>query len=117
MMRLSGSVKFFWALASGSLEGVAALGPGFLRPPASRFTAASASALSLASAAALVFGSNSRLRPRPQRGLGVTDFFGPPLLVGDPIRHLLAGLVAAVQLVLLGVRRVGRADPCGDPRF
>ena len=41
MMRLSGSVKFFWAFASGSVEGGAAFGPGFLRPSASRFSAAS----------------------------------------------------------------------------
>jgi hypothetical protein len=29
MMRLSGSVKFFWAFASGSVAGGAAFGPGF----------------------------------------------------------------------------------------
>jgi hypothetical protein len=33
------------------------------------------------------------------------------------IRHLVAGLVAAVQLVLLGVRHFGRAEPLGDLGF
>src|SRR5215211_3097852 len=64
MIRLSGSVKFFWALASGSAEGGAAFGPGFLRPSASRFSAASASALSLAAAAAFASASRSALAVR-----------------------------------------------------
>ena len=49
--------------------------------------------------------------------LGLANPLGTPLLVGDPIRHLLAGLVVAVQLVLLGVRRLGRAEPLGDLGF
>src|SRR5271154_3431090 len=69
MMRLSGSVKFFWAFASGSAEGGAAFGPGFLRPSASRFSAASASALSLASAAAFASASNSALTLLLEKGL------------------------------------------------
>src|ERR1700693_6182932 len=102
MMRLSGSVKFFWAFASGSVAGFpASLG------------------FSLLGRLGLCFelGFGRRLRLRLQLGLGVTDLLGTSLLVGDPIRHLLAGLVAAVQLVLLGVRRLGRAEPCGHLGF
>src|ERR1700746_3797844 len=91
MIRLSGSVKFFCALGSGVVEGGAAGGPDFLRPSASRCCCASAAALSLASAEAF--------------GLGLADALSAPPLVGDPIRHLLAGLDGAVSLVLL---RVGR---------
>src|ERR1700720_579537 len=109
MMRLSGSVKFFWAFASGSVEGGAAFRPGFLRPSASRFSSALASALSLASAASFASTSSSTLALRI---LSARRF-----LSGDPIRHLLAGLVVAVQLVLLGVRRLGRAEPLGDLGF
>src|SRR5205809_710730 len=109
MMRLSGSVKFFWALASGSVEGGAAFGPGF---PASL-------GFSLLGRLGLCFelGFGRSLRLRLQLGLGVTDFLGTPLLVGDPIRHFFAGLLLAVQLVLLGVRRLGRAEPLGDLGF
>ena len=62
-------------------------------------------------------GCGRRLRLRLQVGLGGADPLGTPLLIGDPLRHLLAGLIAAVQLVLLGVRRLGRAEPLGDLGF
>jgi hypothetical protein len=62
-------------------------------------------------------GLGRRLRLRFQFGLGLADPLGTPLLVGDPIRHLVAGLVATVQLVLLGVRRRSRAEPLGDLGF
>src|SRR5258708_11441680 len=61
MIRLCGSVKFFWALASGELEGGAACRPPLRRPSASRLLAASSSALSLASAAAFASTSSSAL--------------------------------------------------------
>jgi hypothetical protein len=79
----------------------------------------SASRFSLLGRLGLCFelGFGRSLRLRLQLGLGVTDLLGTPLLVGDPIRHLLAGLVAAVQLVLLGVRRLGRAEPHGHLGF
>ncbi len=97
-MRLSGSVKFFCALGSGSSEGGAAGFPGFLRPSAFRFSSASARALASAAAG----------RPPPP------DLLGPLLLVGDPVRHLIAALVAAERLVLPRVRRFGSAHPLGD---
>src|ERR1700684_3502493 len=103
MMRLSGSVKFFCALGSGSSDGGAAGFPGFLRPSACRRSSASACALALAAAAAFASASHSGL-PRP-------DLLGPLLLVGDPVWHLLAALVAAEGLVFLGVRSLGRAQP------
>src|SRR5271168_235366 len=92
MMRLSGSVKFFWAFASGSAEGGAAFGPDFLRPSASRFSAASASALSLASAAAFASASNSALASRilsARRFLsaiqsGISSPVLSPICPGDP---------------------------------
>ena len=59
-------------------------------------------------------GFGRSLRLRLQFGLGLADALGAPLLVGDPIRHLLSGLVAAVLLVLLSVRRRRRAQPLGD---
>ena len=83
--------------------------PPFLRPSASRFSAASAAALS--------FGFGRRLCFCLQLGLGLADPLGTPLLVGDPFRHLVAGLVAAVQLVLFSIRCLGRAQPLGDRGF
>src|SRR5580700_9850919 len=80
-----------------------------LRPSASRRPCASAAALSLASAAAFASASNSALASR--------ILSARPLLIGNPIRHLLAGLVAAMQLVLRGIRRLGRAEPLGDLGF
>ena len=59
MKRLSGSVKFFCALGSGSSEGGAAGFPGFLRPSAFCSSSASACALALAAAASLASASNS----------------------------------------------------------
>src|SRR6516165_582596 len=107
MIRLSGSVKFFCALGSGVVEGGAAGGPDFLRPSASRRCCASAAALSLASAEAFASASSSAL----------ADALSAPLLVGDPIRHLLTGLVGAVSLVLLGVSRFGYRKPFADFGF
>src|SRR6516165_6247069 len=52
-----------------------------------------------------------------QFGLGLPDLRGTPLLVGDPIRHLIAALVAAMQLVLFAIRRRGRAEPAGNLGF
>jgi hypothetical protein len=54
---------------------------------------------------------------RLQFGLGLANPLGAPILVGDPIRHLLAGLVGAVQLVLLGIGRRSRRKPIGDLGF
>ena len=62
----------------------------------------------------LELGFGCRLRLRLQFGLGLADLLGAPLLVGDPVRHLLAGLVATVQLVLFSIRRLGRAEPFSD---
>src|SRR6516162_3583457 len=62
MMRLSGSVKFFCALGSGSSDGGAAGLPGFLRPSACRRS--SACALALAAAAAFASASNSAFAAR-----------------------------------------------------
>jgi hypothetical protein len=39
------------------------------------------------------------------------------LLVGDPVRHFVATLVVAMQLVLFGVRRFGGAEPTGNLGF
>src|SRR6516225_5038733 len=57
------------------------------------------------------------LRLRRQFGLGLADALSAPLLVGDPIRHLLTGLVGAVSLVLLGVSRFGYRKPFADFGF
>src|SRR5260370_39928673 len=45
----------------------------------------------------LELGFGCRLRLRLQFGLGLADLLGAPLLVVDPVRHLLAALVATVQ--------------------
>src|SRR5450631_3019768 len=50
-------------------------------------------------------GFGRSFRVRLQFRLGLTDLLGTALLVSHPLRHLVAGLVAAVLLVLLGVRR------------
>jgi len=50
---------------------------------------------------------------RFQRRLGGADRLDPLLLVGDPFGHLIAAFVA-VQLVLCGVRALGRAQPTVD---
>jgi hypothetical protein len=63
-------------------------------------------------------GFGRRLRLRLQFDLGFTDPLGAPLPISNPIRHLLAGLVAAMQFVLRSVRRLGRAEPLlGDLGF
>jgi hypothetical protein len=64
MIRLSGSVKFFCALGSGSGEGRAAGLPGFLRPSALRFSSASGWAFAFSSAAALASASSSAFAAR-----------------------------------------------------
>ena len=64
MIRLCGSVKFFCAFGSGSGEGGAAGGPGFLRPSAWRFASASAAAFAFASQAALASASSSACAAR-----------------------------------------------------
>src|SRR6516225_3140672 len=104
MTRLCGSVKFFWALASGVGQGGAAFRPPLRRPSASRFASAAARSFNSVSAAALCL----------QFGLGLPDLLRTPLLVGDPIRHFVATLVVAMQLVLFGVRRFGGAEPTGN---
>jgi len=102
-------VKFFWALASGvgGRRGgrPAAFAPSLGFPLLGRI--------------GLLFelGFGCRLCLRLQFGLGLPDLLRAPLLVGDPIRHLLAAPVAAMQLVLFGVRRFGRAEPSGDLGF
>src|SRR5271155_2449901 len=103
MMRLSGSVKFFCALGSGSSDGGAAGLPGFLRPSACRRSSASGRALGLAAGGAFASGPHSALR-RP-------DLLGALLLVGDPFGQLLAALVAAEGSVFPGVRSLGCAQP------
>ena len=102
-MRLSGSVKFFCALGSGSSDGGAAGFPGFLRP----------SALSpfLGLGLRLGLGRRGRFRFGLQFGLRRPDLLGALLLVGDPLGQLLAALVAPEGLVLLGVHSLGGAQP------
>src|SRR5215217_7258665 len=48
-----------------------------------------------------------------QRGLGFPDLLKPLLLVGDPIRHLVAALVA-VEPVVLRIGRFGSLKPAVD---
>src|SRR4051812_49269171 len=50
---------------------------------------------------------------RFQRRLGGADRLDPLLLVGDPVGHLIAACVA-VQLVIVGIRGLGRAQPVVD---
>ena len=105
-MRLSGSVKFFCAFGSGASGGGAAGLPGFLRPSASRFFCRLGPRLPLG------LGGGSRLGL--QFGLGCADLFGAPLLVGDPVRHLFAALVAPEGGVLAGVRHRRGVHPTRD---
>src|SRR6516164_10323189 len=97
MIRLSKSVKFFCALGSGVVEG--GWRSGFLAP--------FGFALLLRLSRGFELGFGRSLRLRLQFGLGLADALSAPPLVGDLIRHLLAGLVGAVSLVLLGVGRFG----------
>src|ERR1700680_2622797 len=93
MIRLFGSVKFFWALGSGAVEGGAVGRPGFLRPSASRCACASAAALSLASAAVFASASSSALALRirsarrflsaTQSGISLNDKHPHARLVGQ----------------------------------
>src|SRR6516165_5588592 len=101
MMRLSGSVKFFCAFASGSSEGGAAGLPGFLRPSASRFWSASARACRSASAAAFASPSSSALAARifsARRFLSPTqDGISSPLLSRPKAASSLASAFAAAS--------------------
>src|SRR6266487_3375899 len=101
MIRLSGSVKFFWGFGIRLDGGWGCLPSGFAAPLGRSLLRRLGLCLEL--------GFGSRLRLRLQFGLGLADSLGTQLLVLDPIRHLVAGLVTAVQLVLLGVRRLSRA--------
>ena len=65
------------------------------------------------SRAAPLLRRRGRLRCRLQRGLGLTDPLQPLLLVGHPIGHLIAALVA-VELVLLLIGRLRRLEPALD---
>src|SRR5438105_10474256 len=103
MILLSGSVKFICALGSGSVEGGAAGFPGFLRPSLAR------SLLGFRRRLGLRF--RCRLGLGLERCLGLSDFLSAPLLVADPIGHLVAVLVFAVQPILLGIRRLGSCEP------
>ena len=105
MMRLSGSVKFFWALGRARRRG-----ERLSDPVSCGLRLVASPRLSLR----FDLGFGGRFRLGLQFGLRRPDLLGAPLLVGDPLRHLLAGLVAAVQLVLLGVRRLGGAQPPAD---
>ena len=104
-MRLSGSVKFFCAFGSGRRGGssgfLAAFGLSFL--------------LRLGPRLPLRFGGGSRLGL--QFGLGCADLLGAPLLVGDPVRHLVAALVAPEGGVFAGVRRRRGVHPGVDLGF
>src|ERR1700758_999823 len=99
MMRLSGSVKLRCDLGAGWSDGGAAGLPGFLRPSAWRCCS--------------FFAPDGPLSPRRQPGVGLQrrhrllDLRQPFLLVADPIRHLVAALVLAESLVLLGIRCLG----------
>ena len=62
-------------------------------------------------------GFGARLRLGFQRSLCRPDRLCAPLLVSDPVRHLLAGLVTAVQLVLPGIGRFCGTQPLGNLRF
>ena len=99
-MRLSGSVKFFCALGSGSSGG-----------GLSWFLAALGSSPFLGLGLDFGLGRRGRFRLGLQFGLRRPDLLGALLLVGDPLRQLLAALVAAEGLVFLGVRSLGGAQP------
>src|SRR5258707_424813 len=55
-----------------------------------------------------------QLGVRLQRRHRLLDLRQPLLLVADPIRHLVAALVFAESLVLLGIRRLGGRQHAGD---
>src|SRR5437868_14253733 len=62
-------------------------------------------------------GFGQSLRLRLQFGLGLTDALSAPLLVGDTIRQLLAGLVDTVPLILLVIGRFSHRTPFRDLGF
>src|SRR5258708_517710 len=106
MIRLCGSVKFllgFGIRHAGRWGGLQSV-----------FTATLGLTLPCRLVLRLELGFGCSLRLRLKFGLGLADLVGTPLLVGDPIRHLLAGLVVAVQLVLFGIRGFGRTEPLAD---
>jgi hypothetical protein len=105
-MRLSGSVKLRCALPSGSALGGAGGGPFLLRPSALRFASASAPHLLLRGGLGLGL----------QRRFRRADLGEPLLLVGDPLRHLVAA-PAAVELVLLRIGGLGGRQPAVDLRL
>ena len=104
-MRLSGSVKLRCALPSGSSS-------GRRRRLAVLFAAfRDALLLCLFPPPRLLFGG--RLGFGLERGLGLPDLLQPLLLVGHPIGHLVAALVA-VELVLLLIGRLRGFKPAVD---
>src|SRR5215471_10618055 len=56
-------------------------------------------------------GFGRSLRLCLQFSLGLANALSALLLVDDPIRHLLASLIGAVPLILLGIGRLGRRKP------
>src|SRR5262252_7817419 len=103
MMRLSGSVKFFCALGTGSGVGGAAGLPGFLRPSAWRFASASARALVSASAAALASASSSAFAAR--------IFAARFCLSATQSGNSSPRFVATVELVFFRVGHLGGIKP------
>src|ERR1700745_1890828 len=103
MIRLSGSVKFFWALASGVGEGGAGSRPPVPRPSPSCFSSAAACSLSLASAAALASASSSALACRifaARRCLSATQSG-----ISSPLLSRSRGSLRAMEV----------SAPAGDP--
>ena len=77
----------------------------------SRFLAALGPSPFLALGLRFGLGRRSRFRLGLQFGLRRPDLLGALLLVGDPIGQLLAALIRAEGLVVLGVRSLGGAQP------
>ena len=105
-MRLSGVGEVLLRFGIGLLGRRGCWLARFLRPFGFSFL------LGLGSRSGLRRGGRFRLGL--QFGLRRPDLLGALLLVRDPVRQLLAALVAAERLVFLGVRRFGGAHPLGD---
>ena len=102
-------MKFFWALGSGSPEGVS----GFR----TRLLAAFGLPFLLCRGLLFELGFGGGFRLGFQRSLRRPDRLRATFLVRDPVRHLLAGFVTAVKLVLRGVGRFCGTQPVDDLRF
>src|SRR6476646_2206308 len=109
MMRLSGSVKLRCDLGSGLVR--------WRRRRFARLLAAVGLSL------LFLFGLDATLFLRGQPGVGLQrrhrllDLRQPLLLVASPIRQLVAALVFAESLVLLGIRRLSGRQHASDLGF